>query len=97
MLAANWIPIHVSFSLAGYAALLLAFLAGVMYLIQERELKRKNPRAFYYRLPPLETIDHLSSKALAIGFPFIITVWVIGFIVFGLIWLMSDRKEDVRA
>lgn len=71
VLAANWIPIHVSFSLAGYAALLLAFLAGVMYLIQERELKRKNPRAFYYRLPPLETIDHLSSKALAIGFPFI--------------------------
>lgn len=78
---ANWVPIHVSFSLVGYAALILACLAGVMYLIQERELKRRQPRAFYYRLPPLETIDELGLKALAIGFPFItigISIGVVG-------------------
>ncbi|MBI2957076.1 MAG: cytochrome c biogenesis protein CcsA [Acidobacteria bacterium] len=71
ILQANWIPLHVSFSLAGYTALILACLAGVMYLIQERELKRRKPRAFYYRLPPLETVDRLGSAALAVGFPFI--------------------------
>ncbi len=78
ILEANWIPLHVSFSLAGYAGLLLAFLAGVMYLFQERELKRKKPRAFYYRLPPLETVDHLGSVALAVGFPFITVGLLLG-------------------
>ncbi|MCH6552532.1 MAG: cytochrome c biogenesis protein CcsA [Acidobacteria bacterium] len=71
ILKSGWVPLHVSATLIGYAALLLACLAGVMYLIQERELKRKNPHAFYYRLPPLETIDRLGSQTLAIGFPFI--------------------------
>lgn len=78
ILKAAWVPVHVSFTLMGYAGLILAFLAGVMYLIQERELKRRQPRAFYYRLPPLETIDRLGSTALAIGFPFITIGILIG-------------------
>ncbi|MFQ5662233.1 MAG: inner membrane protein YpjD [Terriglobia bacterium] len=71
ILETSWLPIHVSFTLVGYAALILACLAGVMYLIQERELKHRKPRAFYHRLPPLDTIDRLGARALAIGFPFI--------------------------
>jgi ABC-type uncharacterized transport system permease subunit len=71
ILAQRWVPIHVSFALAGYAALLLAFLAGLMYLLQEWELKRHKPHAFYYRLPPLETVDRLGGLALEVGFPFI--------------------------
>ncbi|MEE9234196.1 MAG: cytochrome c biogenesis protein CcsA [Candidatus Acidoferrales bacterium] len=81
LLRETWVFVHVAFTLVGYAALILAFLAGVMYLIQERELKRRQPRAFYYRLPPLETIDELGRKALGIGFPFItlgISVGVVG-------------------
>jgi hypothetical protein len=31
-----------------------------------------------------------------LGMPLIIIVWSIGFIVFGLIWLMSRSKADVR-
>lgn len=80
ILQASWLPIHVSFSLVGYAALILAYLAGLMYLIQERELKRHQPRAFYYRLPPLETVDRLGAKVLAIGFPFITLGILIGVI-----------------
>jgi cytochrome c-type biogenesis protein CcsB len=71
ILRSSWIPIHVSFALVGYAALVLGFLAGVMYLIQERELKRKKPHAFYYRLPPLDTIDRFGARVLTVGFPFI--------------------------
>ena len=78
LLEANWVPVHVSFALVGYAALILAFLAGLMYLIQERELKRHQPHAFYYRLPPLDTIDRLGLRALSIGFPFITLGILIG-------------------
>jgi ABC-type uncharacterized transport system permease subunit len=39
-----WLVIHVALILLGYAALTLTFVAGVMYLIQEKELKSKRPR-----------------------------------------------------
>lgn len=74
----SWLPLHVSLTLSGYAALILSFLAGVMYLIQERELKRKQPRAFYYRLPPLDTMDRLGSWTLLVGFPLITIGLVVG-------------------
>src|SRR5215469_2400986 len=47
-----WLATHIILVLLGYAALLLTAVAAVVYLIQERELKRKAPRQFYYRLPP---------------------------------------------
>lgn len=63
-----WLSLHVVLLLLGYAALTLTFAAGVMYLIQEKELKSKRPRAFYYRLPPLDALDDLAYRTLAIGF-----------------------------
>ncbi len=63
-----WLSIHVALFLFGYAALFLTFVAGVMYIIQERELKSKRPRAFYYRLPPLGKLDEIGYQALAVGF-----------------------------
>jgi ABC-type transport system involved in cytochrome c biogenesis permease subunit len=81
--------LHVSLIVLGYAAFFLTFAAGVMYLIQERELKSKRPRAFYYRLPPLETLDDLAYKSLSIGFPFI----TLG-IVSGALWASSVWGSD---
>ena len=63
-----WISIHATLFLLGYAALFLTCVAGVMYLIQERELKSKRPRAFYYRLPPLGKLDEIGYQALAAAF-----------------------------
>jgi ABC-type uncharacterized transport system permease subunit len=78
ILKTTWVPLHVSFVLVGYTALFLACLGGLMYLLQESELKRHKPRAFYYRLPPLDTVDRVASTALAVGFPFITVGMVIG-------------------
>ncbi len=80
LLEQRWVPLHISLSLSGYAALILSFLAGVMYLIQERELKHKQPRAFYYRLPPLDTTDRLGQLALLVGFPLITLGLILGMI-----------------
>lgn len=71
MLRTAWLYLHVSMIILGYTAFFVTFAAGVMYLIQEHELKSKKPHAFYYRLPALESIDDLAYKSLAIGFPFI--------------------------
>jgi cytochrome c-type biogenesis protein CcsB len=84
VLRTAWLYLHVSLIILGYAAFFLTFAAGVMYLIQERELKSKRPRALYHRLPPLEAIDDLAYKSLSIGFPFI-TMGIVS----GAIWASS--------
>lgn len=63
-----WISIHAALFLFGYAALFLTAVAGVMYLIQERELKSKRLRTFYHRLPPLGKLDEMGYQALAAAF-----------------------------
>lgn len=89
LLRTTWLYLHVSLIILGNAAFFLTFVAGVMYLLQERELKSKKPRAFYHRLPPLGTIDDLAYKSLAIGFPFI-TLGIIS----GAFWASSVWGPD---
>ncbi len=63
----GWILLHIILLLAAYAALLLSLLTSVLYLLQERRLKRKQ-RAMR-GLPPLETTDEIALKALLFGLP----------------------------
>jgi ABC-type uncharacterized transport system permease subunit len=73
-----WLTVHIVLVMLGYAALLFAAVASVVYLFQERELKTRKPRKSYYRLPPLGTLDDLISKTLAIGFVLITLAVVAG-------------------
>lgn len=66
-----WAALHVGLFLLGYSGLFLTCVSGVMYLIQENELKSKKPRAFYYRLPPLRKLDQVSYQTLAFSFVFV--------------------------
>ena len=74
----TWLTVHIVLVLLGYAALLLTAVASLLYLFQERELKTKKPRKFYYRLPALGTLDDLISKSMAVGFVFITLAVVAG-------------------
>jgi ABC-type transport system involved in cytochrome c biogenesis permease subunit len=62
----------------GIAAFVLNFAGALMYLLQERQLKAKRPGAFYYRLPDLQTLDRLTYRTLALGFPFLTTGLILG-------------------
>ena len=66
-----WLLVHVLLILLGYAALLLTAVASVFYLVQERHLKKKQPRAFFDRLPPLGTLDNLITRSMGLAFAFI--------------------------
>jgi ABC-type transport system involved in cytochrome c biogenesis permease subunit len=61
-------PIHAGLILLAYAAFFITFGAGLMYIIQERELKNKRFGTIFYKLPSLDTCDAISFKSLAIGF-----------------------------
>ena len=76
----RWLIVHTGSLFIGYAALFVTFVASLMYLIQERELKSKKPRTFYYRLPSLEILDELAFKTLVLGLPFVTLGIVSGFL-----------------
>lgn len=76
----GWLFAHIISILVGYVGFFLTFVAASMYLIQERELKSKMPRAFYYRLPSLELCDELYFRSLIFGLPFLTIGIVTGFI-----------------
>jgi ABC-type uncharacterized transport system permease subunit len=63
----GWIFLHVALLLAAYAALVISLVASVLYLIQERRLKKKLPALSW--LPPLETTDQIALKSLLFGLP----------------------------
>src|SRR5882724_4120997 len=90
-----WLTTHIVLVLLGYAALLLTAVSAVMYLLQERELKRKTPRQSYYRLPPLGTLDELISRFMAAGFVLITLATIAGstwaFIESGTSWISDPR------
>ena len=79
-----WFPVHVTLAFLGDAVFAVAFIAGIMYLLQERMLKSKKFSALYYRLPSLETLDSINYKSLTFGFP-LITMGIIS----GAVWANS--------
>jgi len=71
------LPTHVGLLLLAYASFFVAFGAGVMYILQERELKHKRFGTIFYKLPSLDICDAISSRAMAIGFV-LMTLGIVG-------------------
>ena len=76
----GWLLVHIGSIFLGYTALFLTFVAAVIYLIQERELKSRQPHGFYYRLPSLDTCDELYYRSLILGLPLLSVGIFTGFV-----------------
>ncbi|MBN2061520.1 MAG: cytochrome c biogenesis protein CcsA [Deltaproteobacteria bacterium] len=70
MLKNIWLPVHVISIFIGDGMFTIAFMAAVMYLLQERHIKIKKRGSLYTRLPSLETLDSINAYSLKWGFPF---------------------------
>src|SRR5436190_16631934 len=67
--AANpWLEFHASMSMIAYGAFALACVAGVMYLVQERQLKTHQLHSISYHLPPLSDLFAAITRLLWLGF-----------------------------
>jgi cytochrome c-type biogenesis protein CcsB len=83
---ASWLfPVHTTLLLFAYAAFFVVFAASVMYLIQERELRKKTFSSFFHRLPSLMTVNDIATHAAGIGF----TLLTLG-VLTGMLW-SSER------
>jgi len=84
VLQSIWLPIHASISLLSYAFFTLAFCLACMYLIQERQIKRRHLGAIFKRLPSLDTTDIMLGRCIKIAFA-LLTIAIIT----GSIWAES--------
>ena len=97
VLDSPWFWVHVSSLMFAYASFALASVLGLTYMLQFKEIKKKHLGFFYSRLPSLQTLDTMNSRAVAIGWIFL----TIGVVV-GVIWATQARaiapdNENLRA
>ncbi len=85
-----WLEAHTSFSMVACGAFALACIAGVMFLVQERQLKTRHPSSIFYRLPPITELSIANSRLLWLGF-ILFTVGI------GTGFLIGDRINWVQA
>lgn len=82
---------HALLIVLGLGALAGNFAGALMFVLQERALRRHALAGLSRRLPPLGTLDRFSFHALIVGFPFLTLGIVLGTIsaarAFGLGWL----------
>ena len=71
VLDSPWFWVHVSSLLFAYASCALAGVLGLTYVLQFKEIKKKQLGYFYTRLPSLQTLDVMNSRAVTIGWLFL--------------------------
>src|SRR6266404_4236538 len=77
----SWLEFHASISLVAYGAFALACIVGVMYLVQERQLKTHQLRSIFYHLPPLSDLFAAITRLLWWGFALYTLGLISGFFV----------------
>jgi len=63
-----WVETHAALSLVAYGAFGLACIAGVMFLIQEGQLKSRRPAPIFHYLPPITVLAGAMKRLLWVGF-----------------------------
>jgi HemX protein len=63
-----WLEFHASMSMIAYGAFALACIAGVMYLVQDHQLKTRQFHSVFYHLPPLSDLFVVITRLLWWGF-----------------------------
>ena len=86
VLDSPWFWVHISSSLFAYASFALAGVLGLTYMLQFKEIKKKHLGYLYTRLPSLQILDSMNSRAVMIGWLFL----TIGVVV-GVIWVTQAR------
>jgi len=83
VLVQPWLETHAAISIIAYGAFALAFVAGVMYLVQERQLKTHRLRGLFFALPPIADLAVAINRLIFTGFILLTAGLLSGFEVHG--------------
>ena len=88
VLRSPWFWVHMTSLLFAYASFGIAGVLGLVYMLQFKEIKKKQLGYLYTRLPSLQILDAMNSRAVAIGLIFL-TVGVAA----GVVWTQQARVD----
>lgn len=80
VLQSYWFGIHVILAFLGDAAFAMACGIGIMYLIQEKNVKSKHLDRLFQKLPSLQTLDEINYHLITLGFPLLTLSMITGII-----------------
>ncbi|HEV8316357.1 MAG TPA: cytochrome c biogenesis protein CcsA [Vicinamibacterales bacterium] len=86
LLDSAWFWVHVSSLLFAYASFALGGVLGLTYVLQFKEIKKKHLGFFYTRLPSLQVLDIMNSRAVTVGW-----IFMTAGVVVGVIWATQAR------
>ena len=69
MYRSMWLTVHIGTIFIGNGMFAVTFMAAIMYLVQEHQIKRKKLGFIHSRLPSLQTLDSINYYSLMYGFP----------------------------
>ncbi len=72
--------VHILSAFFAYACFAISFAAGILYLIQNHELKSKKAGTFYHKLPSLEELEKLIYQPMFWGIVLLLMAVGIGFV-----------------
>ena len=81
-----WLMLHIISVFIGEAIFALACGLGILYLLQEREIKTKKHGFFFKRLPSLELLDSTGYACIISGFTLLTIGLITGMVYAKFIW-----------
>ncbi|MBI4028045.1 MAG: cytochrome c biogenesis protein CcsA [Verrucomicrobia bacterium] len=92
----SWLGLHASVIILGYAAFGLAGAVSLMYLLQERQLRKRRLNLSFMLLPPILRLEAVQGWLLAAGFLLLSLGLVSGFAGLHLIQRNNPTRMDPK-
>src|SRR5580698_4771013 len=74
----KWLYLHIPMIILSYLMLLAAALVGLIFIVQERRIKRHESLTVTSRMPSLETMEQFIYRMILLSFPLLTLGILIG-------------------
>jgi len=74
-----WTSLHIFVALGSYGAFAIAFVAGILYLVEQRQLKQHATTSIMGLMPSLESVARVNVRAVAAGTVLLAVGIVVGY------------------
>ncbi len=87
--------LHVTLAILAYAAFTFSFVLSILYLIQDRQIRRRRTGLLFSRLPALEVIGRMNRTSVTIGLASLFVSLVLGAVWAEVVWTsLADPKVE---
>jgi ABC-type uncharacterized transport system permease subunit len=87
--------LHVTLAILAYAAFTFSFVLSILYLIQDRQIRRRKTGLLFSRLPALEVIGRMNRTSVMVGLAALVVSLVLGAFWAEVVWTtLADPKVE---